>query len=107
MPNIQEHLCKPCFERGRQARAARKVGEEWWCDDCTLGRDKEVRQCRLCGKGLRQSSLNEYCALCSQSGAAKRDMKKREEDGNFERLRPDSSMGSESGQYAVPRNLGE
>lgn len=80
MPNIQEHLCKPCFERGRQARAARKIGETWMCNDCWLGKDAIQQSCKVCGNPLRPSNGSGYCSQCSQSGAAKRDMKKQDRE---------------------------
>lgn len=107
MAQLPVPLCEPCRRRNRQARADRKVGDEWWCSPCFFGQGGEERKCLLCPRSLRETTRSDYCFACQQSGAARRDMKRKEENGEQERLRQDPAVGQESGGYAVPRNFGE
>ena len=91
MPTLPVPLCEPCLRRNRQSRGERKVNGEWFCSLCFFGKGGEERHCRVCARTLRESNGSEYCSHCSQSGAAKRDMKRKEE--------------SDSREFVVPPNL--
>jgi len=95
-------MCEPCLRRNRQSRASRKVGEEWFCNECWMGGGAEERKCRLCPRNIRESNQTEYCAHCQQSGAAKKDIKKREEN---ESVRPSPNVEHESGGFTVPADF--
>lgn len=78
MPSHSIGQCKPCRDRGRDQPAVRLVGKEPFCNACWQGYEHGSKTCLLCGRGLRISNVAGYCSVCSQTGAAGKDIKERE-----------------------------